>query len=742
LSTQPTPLPLASTTYFETTPLPAEQPASQRVPTVGIGASAGGLEAFGQLLAHLPADTGMAFVLIQHLDPKHASQLGDLLAKATAMPLLEAAQGLAVRPDHVYVIPPNTTLTIAGGVLQLAPRGGAPHMPIDDFFGSLAEDGHAGAIGVILSGSGSDGSLGLEEIKAAGGITLAQDEESARYPAMPRSAVRGGSVDFVLDPAGIARELVRIGRHPSLSTPPLPGNGGGPAAGPAAAAVDAEAADEEQFRKILALLRASSGVDFSAYRDTMIRRRIRRRLLLSTRQSLADYVRQLAGDAAELETLYQDILINVTRFFREPGTFEALKGSVFPEIAKAKAPGMPFRIWVPGCSTGQEAYSLAIALLEFLDGQPVRFPIQIFATDLSDSRSLRQARAGIYSASIAADVSEERLGRFFTGEDDGTYRINKAIRDMCVFARQNVAADPPFSRIDLISCRNLLIYLAPPLQKRVLSTFHYALNPNGFLLLGAAETVGPFSDLLELTDHQHRIFVKRGTAVRQYPHFQSEKHAGTAGAGSAPHQAGSSADWQREADRLVLGQYAPAGVLVDDNLEVVHFRGQTGPYLAPAPGDASFNVLRMAREGLFLELRSALGECRQDNAPVRRDNVRVHGDGQVHEIDLRVLPVKLPRAGERCFLVLFETARRLGGGGQEGALAPIAADGSALPSETGPRGLAGWLQRRRDRAPMAVRPAAAAAGGAAGAAASPSASELEIARLRQELVSTASTSSR
>ncbi|HYH47115.1 MAG TPA: chemotaxis protein CheB, partial [Thermoanaerobaculia bacterium] len=387
------------------------------------------------MLAHLPADTGMAFVLIQHLDPKHASQLGELLAKGTAMPLLEAAQGLAVRPDHVYVIPPNTTLTIAEGVLQLAPRGGAPHMPIDDFFSSLAEDGHAGAIGVILSGSGSDGSLGLEEIKAAGGITLAQDELSAKYPAMPQSAVRGGSVDFVLDPAGIARELIRIGRHPSLSMPPLPADGDRPAPGPAAAAA-AEAEDEEQFRKILALLRASSGVDFSAYRDTMIRRRIRRRLLLSTRQSLADYVRQLEGDAAELETLYQDILINVTRFFREPGTFEALKGSVFPEIARTKAPGMPFRIWVPGCSTGQEAYSLAIALLEFLDGQPVRFPIQIFATDLSDSRSLRQARAGVYSASIAADVSEERLGRFFTSNDDGTYRINKAIRDMCVFARQ------------------------------------------------------------------------------------------------------------------------------------------------------------------------------------------------------------------------------------------------------------------------------------------------------------------
>jgi len=612
-------------------------------PIVGVGASAGGLEAFSQLLAHLPDDTGMAFVLVQHLDPRHESRLGDLLAKHTGMPVIEAVQGLAVAPDHVYLIPPNTRMTVSGGILHLAPRSASPHLPIDDFFTSLAEDRPMGALGVVLSGTGSDGTLGLEAIKGRGGITFAQDEPTAKYPSMPQNAVRSGCVDFVLPPEGIALELARIGRHPYLSPPagvedrPPPGE------------------DEDLFPKILTLLHASLGVDFRAYRSGTIQRRVLRRLALSGKESLADYTRHLESDRSELAALYQDLLINVTRFFREPETFEALKQSVFPEILK-RDPNMPIRIWVPGCSTGQEVYSLAIVLLELLRDQPVSPPIYIFATDLSET-TLQKAREGVYPESIEGEVSAERLLHFFTKED-GKYRVGKAIRQICVFARQNVATDPPFSRVDLISCRNLLIYFSAALQKRVIPTFHYALNPNGFLLLGAAETVGSFTDLFKPVDPSLHLYAKKTTAVRQYPHFiTGASRAGAAGARKVALSAASPTDWQREADRILLGRYAPAGVLVDDNLEILHFRGQTGPYLAPSPGEASLNVLKMAREGLFLELRAALDECREQNAKVSRPRVRVRGDNQVREVDLQVLPVALPHAGERCFLVLFEEAR-------------------------------------------------------------------------------------
>jgi two-component system CheB/CheR fusion protein len=650
--------------------LPEDQPVDglfPAFPIVGVGASAGGLEAFSQLLTHLPEDTGMAFVLVQHLDPKHESRLRDLLAKNTRMPVLEAAQGLAVAPDHVYIIPPNTRMTVAGGILQLAPRGASPHLPIDHFLQSLAEDRPAGALAVILSGTGSDGTLGLESIKGAGGITFAQDTPSAKYPAMPQSAVRGGCVDFVLTPEGIARELARIGRHPYLHPPSPPANRPPPGA-------------EDQFPRILALLRAAVGVDFSAYRSGTIHRRVLRRMMLAGKESLADYAGHLETDRSELAALFQDLLINVTRFFREPETFEALKRSVFPEILK-QDPDMPIRVWVPGCSTGQEVYSLAIVLLEFLRDQPVRPPIQIFATDLSETVALQKAREGVYPESIEGEVSAERLRLFFTKED-GKYRVGKAIRDICVFARQNVATDPPFSRVDLISCRNLLIYFSPQLQKRVLPTFHYALNPHGFLLLGAAETVGPFTELFEPVDLQRHLYTKKTTAVRQYPHFAAgDSPTRVAGARRAPLPDATPTDWQREADRILLGRYAPAGVLVDDNLHILQFRGQTSPYLAPAPGEASLNVLKMAREGLFLELRGALDECRKHNVRVRRPGVRVRGDDQVREVDLQVLPVSPPRSGERCYLVLFEEPARPAGSPPPEAAAPLSSGAPGVPDD-------------------------------------------------------------
>ena len=421
---------------------------------------------------------------------------------------------------------------------------------------------------MILSGTGSDGTLGMEEIKAAGGITFAQDESSAKYPGMPQSAARSGCVDLVLPPDQIARELTRIGQH-SYVAPDQ--------AAQAGAGLSAE--DDVHFRKILAILRAAFRVDFSAYRETTVRRRILRRMVLQTKDNLAEYIEYLRKDPPEVEALYQDILINVTSFFREPQTFEVLKESVFPEILKTKSQDTPIRVWVPGCSTGQEAYSLAIALVEFLEQQPVRPPIQIFATDLSETVSLVKAREGVYPENIEAEVSPERLRRFFTKEQE-TYRISKSIRDMCAFAKQNVTADPPFSHLDLISCRNVLIYLTPVVQKRVIPTFHYALNPSGFLLLGASETVGSFAGLFGVVDPKFRIYAKKAAGLRQYPHFHGEAtYARESADTQVTPLSVSSADWQREADRVVLREYGPAGVLVNDDLDILQFRGQTGDYL-------------------------------------------------------------------------------------------------------------------------------------------------------------------
>ena len=557
---------------------------------------------------------------------------------------------------------------------------------------------------MILSGTGSDGTLGMEEIKAAGGITFAQDEASSKYSGMPQSAARSGCVDLVLPPDQIARELTRIGQHGYMALDRADQAGAGPSA-----------EDDVHFRKILAILRSAFRVDFSAYRETTVRRRILRRMVLHTKDNLAEYIQVLKRDRAEVEALYQDILINVTSFFREPQSFEALKESAFPEILKTKNPDTPIRVWVPGCSTGQEAYSLAIALVEFLDTQPVRPPIQIFATDLSETVSLVKAREGVYPENIEAEVSPERLRRFFTKEQE-TYRISKSIRDMCAFAKQNVTTDPPFSHLDLISCRNVLIYLNPVLQKRVMPTFHYALNPSGFLLLGASETVGSFAGLFGVVDPKFRIYAKKAAGPRQYPHFHGEDtYARESVDTQVTSLSVSSADWQREADRVVLREYTPAGVLVNDDLDILQFRGQTGDYLAPPPGEPSHNLLNMAREGLLLVLRDALNECRQGNTPVWRTGVQIRARGAIRETDLRVLPVKLPSSGQRCHLVLFEEPRH-----EPAAVSGSAADAKGPDSPA--RWLPRWLRRPLPRATTSV---------AAGVSAPPD--EREVDRLRQEL---------
>ncbi len=610
-------------------------------PIVGIGASAGGLEAFTQLLGQLPRQTGMAFVLVQHLDPRHESRLTDLLARATHMPVVEASQGLQVVPDHVYIIPPNANMAIAQGILLVTPRGEGhgPHLPVDHFLRALAKAQQARAIGVVLSGTGSDGTLGLLEIKAVGGITFAQEPGSARHGGMPQSAIGSGAVDFVLPPEKIARRLAEIGAHPYLA--PIPGQ-------------EPVAETEGHFRHVLDAVKAATRVDFSQYRDSTIRRRVMRRMALHGESSLSAYAGRLERDVREVEALYRDLLINVTSFFRDPALFEVLKANVFPEILEAKAADTPLRLWVPGCSTGQEAYSLAMALWEFFDGKPLRQPFQIFATDLSDPGSLEQARAGLYPESIEAELTPERLHRFFKKEDH-LYRIDKSIRDSCIFARQNLTADPPFSHVDLISCRNVLIYLVPALQRHILATFHYALNVPGFLVLGGSETAGEFSGLFEARDRTHKIYIKQITGSRPLIQFAVAEYK--AFGPPAPRDsvtASSPADFQKEADRLLLNRYAPPGVLVNEQLEILQFRGRTGPYLETPPGEPTMNLLKMARPGLFVELRSAVTEAQARGQPVRREGLSLRDEHGLRTLAIEVVPVR-PREGAAGFcLVLFE----------------------------------------------------------------------------------------
>lgn len=447
---------------------------------VGIGASAGGLEAFGEFIKAVPRDTGMAFVLVQHLDPHHTSVLAELLAQRTELPVVEVSDGTVVRPNYVYVIPPNRKMTIAGGVLRLTARDRAAgrHMPIDAFLCSLAEDQKANAVGVILSGAATDGTLGLKAIKAEGGITFAQDE-SAKFDGMPRSAIAAGAVDFVLPPDRIARELGAIAQHPYR-------NG----ATPAGLHQEAPA-----FLKILRLLHTATGIDFSQYKPNTLLRRLRRmerRIVLQKAGEPEQYLEILQQNPAEVRALSEDLLINVTEFFRDAPVFEGLKERAIPEIVRNKQPGDAIRVWVPGCSTGEEVYSLAMCLAEYMQAAGVDFPMHIFGSDLSE-KAIEKARAALYGPSAVSVISADRLKRFFVQVDSG-YQIVRSLREKCIFAVHNLTADPSFSRMDLISCRNLLIYLGPGLQQRVMRTLFHALHPDGFLVLGKAERPGSLTE--------------------------------------------------------------------------------------------------------------------------------------------------------------------------------------------------------------------------------------------------------
>jgi two-component system, chemotaxis family, CheB/CheR fusion protein len=618
-------------------------------PVVGIGGSAGGLEAMSELLRWLPTNTGMAFVLVAHLDPTHKSLLSEILARATSMPVTEAADEPRVEPNHAYVIPPGKNMVLQNGVLRLLPREARiiPR-PVDIFFRSLAEDLRHLSIGVVLSGTGLDGSAGLETIKAEGGITFAQDK-TALYEGMPRGAIALGCVDFVLPPAGIAKEIARIGQHPYVApVPTLP-------AGPAI---------ETDLERILGALRDGTGVDFSDYKGRTLNRRIGRRMVLHKMDGLKDYADLLLKDPREVEALFQDVLIGVTSFFRNSEAFEAVRTMVLPELAKGRSRFEAIRIWVVGCSTGEEAYSLAIEWKDFAEAQGIDLPVQIFATDLNQA-VLDRARAGFYTGNILQDVSPERVRRYFV-EADGGYRIHKPIRDMCVFARHNVLADPPFSNMDLVSCRNLLIYLEPDLQQRVIPILHYALKPKGFLMLGSSETVGSYRDLFDVHHPKHKIYSRKPGPSRPdlaFPHPVRMPAATGAERKIERTREGreSFLEPQREADRLLLLRYAPAGVLVNPDFIILQFRGETSPYLAPAAGRATLSVLKMAREGLLLRLRSALNAARRKDSPVREEGLYVKSESGIRAVNLEVVPIKGSTSKDRSYLILFEEARRAAG---------------------------------------------------------------------------------
>lgn len=618
---------------------------------VGIGASAGGLEALERFLAHVPPGSGLAFVVIQHLDPTHAGILPELLQRATTMPVIQARDRLAVAPDSVYVIPPNRDMAILHGRLQLlepaAPRG--LRLPIDFFFRALAADCRERAIGVILSGMGSDGALGLRAIKEQGGLVLVQDPATARFDGMPRSAIATGLADVI----GAVDELPpRIGAilHPS----PRAAAGREPSGREPS---DSEtAAQRSALEKACVLLRARTGNDFSRYKKSTLYRRIERRMAIHQLARIGDYVRTLRDNPQEVDLLFRELLIGVTSFFRDPAAWVCLQEEALPGLLAANPDGAPLRAWVAGCSTGEEAYSLAMVFRETAEKLcPARPPgLQIFATDL-DPDAIARARQGLYPANIASDVSAARLKRFFV-EDDGSYRASKEIREMVVFAPQNAIMGPPFTRLDILTCRNLLIYLGPELQKKLLPLFHYSLKPGGVLMLGSAESVGSYSEHFCPIDAKARLFRRSAGPMRgaeiEFPtrHFPVRTESPM----DAPPE--NAASVQQIADQLLLQRFAPAAVLVTAAGDLVYISGRTGKYLEPAAGKANWNIHAMAREGLRDELAMALPKALRSGETVVCRGLHVASEGGACRVDLTVQPLADPAALRGMAMLVFADA--------------------------------------------------------------------------------------
>ncbi len=633
---------------------PAAAISASDFPIVGIGASAGGLEALEQFLSHVPPASGLAHVVVQHLDPNHKGIMVELLQRATILPVREVTDRLTVEPNHVYVIPPNRDLSILHGVLHLlepeAPRG--LRLPIDFFLRALAADRQERAIGVILSGMGSDGTLGLRAIKENAGAVFVQDPASAKFDGMPRSAIDAGLADVVAPAEELAERIVAYLNHvPLLSTP---------------ATVPLSDKDQSGLEKVVLILRAQTGHDFSLYKKSTLYRRIERRMGLHQLPKLADYVRYLRENSQEAALLFKELLIGVTSFFRDPESWEQLKNEALPTLLAAHPEGGLLRAWTTACSTGEEAYSLAIAFREVIDqlqlldpGAP-HYALQVFATDL-DHDAIDRARIGAYPANIAADVSETRLRRFFVQEERG-YRVSKEVREMVIFAPQNLVMDPPFTKLDLLTCRNLLIYLEPELQKKLFPLFHYSLNPGGVLMLGTSETVGAATDLFAALPGKSRIYRRQG-AVREaelveFPTAFAQNRVpamSAAGAAStrvlAPQL--SAASLQAQTEALLLSRFAPAAVLTTAQGDIVFISGKTGKYLEPAAGKINNNLFAMAREGLAGALSAGFSRAVREHSAVTVKDIRVGTNGGTQRVEVTVQPLAEPAALAGMVLVVF-----------------------------------------------------------------------------------------
>ena len=625
------------------TPSPAAddaRSAGRPFPIVGIGASAGGLEALQLFLQNVPEGSGMAFVIVQHLDPTHKGIMAELLQRDTTMKVTQVKDHTRVRPNCVYVIPPNKDMSVLHGVLHLfdpaAPRG--LRLPIDFFFRALADDSEERSIGVILSGMGTDGTLGLKAIKGKAGVVFVQDPASAKFDGMPRSAVEAGLADVVAPVEALPGKIIAYLHHSPLIAKP---------------GLAEEDKAHSAFDKIVILLRAQTGHDFSLYKKSTIYRRIERRMGIHQIGEIASYVRFVQQNPQELDLLFKEFLIGVTNFFRDPAAWEKLKGQVIPALLKDRPPSQALRVWMPGCATGEEAYSLAIVFREALEElkQARTHRLQIFATDL-DRDAIEKARAGIFLANIAADVSSERLSRFFVHLDRG-YQVSKPVRETVIFASQNVIMDPPFTKLDLVSCRNLLIYLTPELQKKLLPLFHYSLNPGGFLFLGSAETVGGFTDLFALLEGEARLYRRLEPGPRAEPvEFPASFTPARTGV-PQPKALKPPANLQSQAEQLLLQRYSPAAVLVNDKGDILFISGRTGKYLEPAAGKADWNLFTMAREGLRHELTGAFQKALRQKDAASLRNVVVRTNGGTQTVDVTVQRLDQPEALRGMLMIVF-----------------------------------------------------------------------------------------
>jgi two-component system, chemotaxis family, CheB/CheR fusion protein len=626
-------------------------------PVVGFGASAGGLQAFREILENLDPHTGMAFVLVTHLAPDQRSFLSEIVERYTQMPVLSVEDGQRPLPNHLYVLLPNQSLSLSEGVFRAEQRPVSDRVPrtIDKFFHSLATDQRSHAIGVVLSGADSDGALGLKAIKGEGGIALVQSPDSAVHSGMPRSSIASEHVDLIIPPAEIAVELGRLAHQFSRPEVRLLEDGTAPPD------------DEQSFQKILLLLRSLSGLDLRQYKPETIRRRIARRMILLRMERLADYLRFLQIRSDELRTLHEDVLINVTRFFRDPAVWEALRTDVLPLLFQDRPADKPLRIWSAGCSTGEEAYSLAITVLEYLSQHNLDTPLQIFGTDASD-QSIETARIAVYPETLAAEISPDRLRRYFLKADHG-YQVSKRVRDACIFARQNLSIDPPFSHVDILACRNVMIYFNQALQRQVMLTFHYALEPGAYILLGTSEGLRDYGEVFSTFDRKHKIYRKTGVSlpVRYEPprSYALTHQSGTTRATFAEMESHlwPELELQRAADRIVLARFGPPGLIVDDHMNVLQARGQTSQFLEIAPGAVNWNLLRVLRAGIANEVRTATERAIRENLPASAMATMIDDEDRLLHLQIEVLPITSAAARPRCFLILFQTVTAAADGG-------------------------------------------------------------------------------